>query len=132
MKTDSKSKSVKVENPLTNSERDQKITEATDFHKKRMSQRIDFESKRESANKPVGNSEFEQAVAEDVNFNIDSKIAEAAYFLAKRRNFAPGNEASDWFLAERSIEGVVSADLVERRNGTINDRRNAAIHDRRI
>jgi hypothetical protein len=31
-------------------------------------------------------------------------IAEAAYFLAERRGFAPNNEWADWFEAERKID----------------------------
>ena len=31
-------------------------------------------------------------------------IAEAAYFHAERRGFAPGNEVSDWLHAEAEIE----------------------------
>ncbi len=32
-------------------------------------------------------------------------IAEAAYFRAERRGFAPGHELEDWLAAEREIEG---------------------------
>ena len=31
-------------------------------------------------------------------------IAEAAYFLARRRGFAPGGELQDWLDAEAQIE----------------------------
>jgi len=31
-------------------------------------------------------------------------IAEAAYFLAERRGFAPNNEWADWFEAEGRID----------------------------
>ena len=31
-------------------------------------------------------------------------IAEAAYFLAERRSFAPGHELEDWLRAEAEIE----------------------------
>ena len=132
MKTDSKPTKNTEEKPLANSEREQKIAEAAEFHTKRISQKIEFESQRESANKPVGNAEFEQAVAEDVNIKIDDKIAEAAFFIAKRRDFAPGNETSDWLQAETNVEGVLSTELIDRRKGTISDRRNSANPDRRI
>lgn len=33
-------------------------------------------------------------------------IAEAAYFHAERRGFAPGNEMSDWLQAEADVEGL--------------------------
>ena len=34
-------------------------------------------------------------------------IAEAAYFRAERRNFAPGFEMEDWYEAEREIEELL-------------------------
>ncbi len=33
-------------------------------------------------------------------------VAEAAYFRAQQRGFAPGNELSDWLQAEADIESV--------------------------
>ncbi|MCK9388898.1 MAG: DUF2934 domain-containing protein [Sulfuritalea sp.] len=36
----------------------------------------------------------------------EQMIAEAAYFHAERRGFAPGNEMSDWLRAEADVEGV--------------------------
>ena len=35
----------------------------------------------------------------------EQMIAEAAYFRAERRGFAPGNEMSDWLQAEADVEG---------------------------
>lgn len=35
---------------------------------------------------------------------LHAKIAEAAYFRAARRGFAPGHEIEDWLQAERGIE----------------------------
>jgi hypothetical protein len=34
-------------------------------------------------------------------------IAEAAYFRAERRGFAPGNEISDWLDAEADVERML-------------------------
>jgi hypothetical protein len=34
---------------------------------------------------------------------INQKIAEAAYFRAERRGFAPGYEIEDWLEAEKEI-----------------------------
>ncbi len=34
-------------------------------------------------------------------------IAEAAYFRAEQRGFAPGNEMSDWLQAEVDVESVL-------------------------
>jgi len=31
-------------------------------------------------------------------------IAQAAYFIAERRGFSPGNEIEDWLQAEAEIE----------------------------
>lgn len=33
------------------------------------------------------------------------RIAEAAYYKAKRRGFAPGAEEADWLEAERETDG---------------------------
>lgn len=32
-------------------------------------------------------------------------VAEAAYYIAEQRGFEPGNEAADWFEAERQVDG---------------------------
>lgn len=37
----------------------------------------------------------------------EQMIAEAAYFRAEQRGFAPGNEMSDWLEAESDIEHVL-------------------------
>jgi len=34
-------------------------------------------------------------------------IAEAAYFIAERRGFAPGNEFDDWLQAEAEVEARI-------------------------
>ncbi len=36
----------------------------------------------------------------------DRMIAEAAYFRAERRGFAPGNEMEDWLQAESEIDSL--------------------------
>lgn len=38
-------------------------------------------------------------------------IAQAAYFIAERRGFAPGNEIADWLQAEAEIEACIKAAL---------------------
>lgn len=38
-------------------------------------------------------------------------IAQAAYFIAERRGFAPGNELEDWLQAEAEIEAWMKAAL---------------------
>ena len=36
-------------------------------------------------------------------------IAEAAYFHAERRGFAPGNETEDWLRAEAEVDALLRA-----------------------
>jgi hypothetical protein len=43
-----------------------------------------------------------RATAKPVNF--ESLVAEAAYYRAEQRGFAPGNEMTDWLEAEREVE----------------------------
>lgn len=38
----------------------------------------------------------------------EQMIAEAAYFRAEQRGFAPGNEISDWLAAESDVERVLN------------------------
>lgn len=37
-------------------------------------------------------------------------VAEAAYYLAEKRGFAPGREFEDWLQAEDAIEALTRAD----------------------
>lgn len=37
-----------------------------------------------------------------------SRIAQAAYFRAERRGFAPGHELADWLAAEADIDAELS------------------------
>lgn len=68
----------------------------------------------ESANKSKGSGSSRRlprsTKSGDASGNYDcpreQMIAEAAYFRAERRGFAPGNEMSDWLEAESAIEGV--------------------------
>jgi hypothetical protein len=39
----------------------------------------------------------------------NSLIAEAAYFIAQERGFAPGRELDDWLAAEREVDQILSA-----------------------
>lgn len=38
---------------------------------------------------------------------LQAMIAEAAYFRAEKRGFAPGHELEDWLAAEAEITGAV-------------------------
>lgn len=48
----------------------------------------------------------ESAVAGGDACPREQMIAEAAYYHAERRGFAPGNEMSDWLQAEADVEGL--------------------------
>jgi len=53
-----------------------------------------------SARKPLTAAATEVALADR---DRRRRIAEAAYFLAERRHFAPGHEVDDWLEAERAV-----------------------------
>ena len=36
-------------------------------------------------------------------------ISEAAYYLAERRGFSPGNEMEDWLQAETEIDSLIQS-----------------------
>lgn len=40
-------------------------------------------------------------------------IAEAAYFRAERRQFAPGCDVNDWLEAERAIDAMLSTQRMQ-------------------
>jgi hypothetical protein len=48
----------------------------------------------------------ERAVAPDTT--RFERIAEAAYYIAERRGFAPGDPVRDWLEAERAIDADTS------------------------
>lgn len=100
--------------------------EAAEFHSKRMSRELKIKTKKKSANRPAGNDEYEQLIAEDADFNTRYMIAEAAYFIAKRRGFAPGHELADWLRAEINVESLLRSPVLDRRNGLTADRRKEA------
>jgi hypothetical protein len=41
----------------------------------------------------------------NVSPDVQKTIAEAAYFLAEKQNFAPGHELENWLAAERQVLG---------------------------
>ncbi len=45
--------------------------------------------------------------AESYECPREQMIAEAAYFRAEQRGFAPGNEMSDWLQAEVDVESIL-------------------------
>ena len=51
----------------------------------------------------------------------NAMIAEAAYFKAESRDFAPGQEVADWLAAEREVEVLLATFVpVEPRSGKRN------------
>ena len=70
-------------------------------------------SKGNGAARPGNGSGESAAAAEGMDCPREQLIAEAAYFRAQQRGFAPGNELSDWLQAEADIEHI-SADTAGR------------------
>ena len=100
--------------------------EAADFHSRRLSRELKIRSKKKSSTRPTGDDEYEQLIAEEADFNTRGIIAEAAYFLAEKRGFSPGEEISDWLRAEIDVERMLRSPVVDRRGGITKDRRNPA------
>jgi len=100
MKHWNKSEKLPVANHAIESER----TSAAYFHNKRNTKEVKFEATKESSSHPQGNYEYEQMIAEDAYADAKRMIAEAAFFIAERRGFIPGNEESDWLKAEIDVE----------------------------
>jgi hypothetical protein len=83
------------------------------YHSKHVDQEMTMKKKSESASNSKGNGSAKH-LREAGRFDSPSGssdclreqiIAEAAYFYAERRGFAPGNEMSDWLQAEADVEG---------------------------
>ena len=91
------------------------VAEAGDFNAQQMQQKLKIKAKRESENRPEGNYEYEQMIAEDASFDTKHMIEEAAFYIAEGRGFAPGKELSDWLRAEIDIQTCLQKTLVERR-----------------
>lgn len=83
------------------------VAGAAEFHSERIRQETRVEAKNEVANRPQGDYEYEQMIAENSVFNPKQLIEEAAYFFAEKRGFAPGHEVSDWLQAEQVVEGML-------------------------
>ena len=81
--------------------------DSDDFNANRMSNKLKIKARRESGNRPEGNYEYEQMIAEDVGFGVHHMIEEAAFYIAMRRGFAPGNELGDWLQAEKDIDSLL-------------------------
>ncbi|MDP2810996.1 MAG: DUF2934 domain-containing protein [Rhodocyclaceae bacterium] len=74
-----------------------------------------MKAKSDSAGKAKGSTPTRQVSApgkadsssENYECPREQIIAEAAYFRAEQRGFAPGNEMSDWLQAEADMESVL-------------------------
>jgi hypothetical protein len=49
-----------------------------------------------------------EAASGNVDCPREQMIAEAAYFRAEQRGFAPGNEMADWLQAEADVEAILA------------------------
>jgi hypothetical protein len=56
----------------------------------------------------ITDSKLEQRDIPSFSESRAARIAEAAYWRAERRGFAPGQEVDDWLNAERDIDGQQS------------------------
>jgi hypothetical protein len=63
-------------------------------------------SPRKSAATPKPDNSMEVSSLEETR----RLIAEAAYFRAKQRGFAPGHELEDWIQAESEVMGRIDAE----------------------
>ena len=122
-----KTRRLNLNNAGNNSETTQSKIEAAEFHSKRLSRELKIRTQEKSASRPVGNDEYEQLIAEDADFNTRYMIAEAAYFFAERRGFAPGHELSDWLQAEINVENLLRSPVFDRRNSLNADRRKETV-----
>ncbi len=84
-----------------------------DFNANRVSNKLRIKTRRESGNRPQGNYEYEQMIAEDVGFGVHRMIEEAAFFIAMRRGFYPGNELADWLQAETDIDSLLHGAAID-------------------
>lgn len=85
----------------------QQTDEVAEFHEQRLQQEDEVADRNKSPIKPQGDEEYEQMLAENAVFTTKERIKEAAYFIAQRRGFSPGNELSDWCQAETEIESML-------------------------
>lgn len=84
-----------------------------DFNEHRMSNTLKIKTRRDSGNRPEGNYEYEQMIAEDANFGVHHMIEEAAFFIAMQRGFVPGNELGDWLQAETDIDSLLHGTTID-------------------
>jgi hypothetical protein len=59
--------------------------------------------------KPAAKANSDPGVKPVTEESRRAMIAQAAYFHAERRGFAPGNETQDWLRAEAEIDALLRA-----------------------
>ena len=64
-------------------------------------------TKRSDAGRPPREAESDLPSAGSPDCPREQMIAEAAYYHAQRRGFAPANEVSDWLQAEVDVEALL-------------------------
>ncbi|MDO8340875.1 MAG: DUF2934 domain-containing protein [Candidatus Woesebacteria bacterium] len=83
-----------------------------------INQEMTMKTRIESVSKSEGNSPARQARVSGEQDSASGNeaipreqwIAEAAYFRAEQRGFAPGNDLSDWLDAEADVERMLESD----------------------
>lgn len=79
--------------------------------KSRNHEEIKMKARSEPGKKSKGNGSSRQASGPGESDSRDcpreQMIAEAAYYRAEQRGFAPGSEMSDWLQAEADVEHVL-------------------------
>ena len=82
---------------------------------RKSNQEIKMKNKSDAVKKVKGNGskqhgheadKFESSSGNS-NFPREQMIAEAAYFHAERRGFAPENDLADWLQAEADVESLL-------------------------
>lgn len=74
-----------------------------------------MKSRSESVSKPKGTGLAQQSGGMDSTgsspgnngYQREQMVAEAAYFRAERRNFAPGDDLADWLQAESDVAALL-------------------------
>ena len=100
----SKKSSTRTLPPVTTvSNEEQKLADAdTDAVENRAADGVVGEAS--SHDVQITESKLEQREIPSFSDTREARIAEAAYWRAERRGFAPGHELEDWLSAEREID----------------------------
>ena len=97
------------------------LDDGEDFNANRVDHKLKSKARRDSGNRPEGNDEYEQMIAENINFGVHHMIEEAAFFIAEQRGFAPGNEFGDWLQAEKGINFLLHGTASDSSMNTADD-----------